>query len=523
LILWALWPLRPRRFGFGHWGVALVVVSTLGFFGQLGINQIERLVQNFNAQWMSRFFPPRTDAAQSTTAIGQIGEMKLSPRIVVRLEPENVGLVPAYLREACYRTYSVRNQTWYAGGSQNDFESISHAPNDDSTWLLMASKTNTRSVSIASYLNGRSRETGEPEGLLPLPSGSSRLEKLPVYSLKINKTGAVLASGPGLLIFQAHYGSGATADSPPDIGSTNQFDLNVPTNEVAALSQVIADMHLTGTNDAQIRLGVASFFATKFSYSLWQGPEQAAGGTDTPLTKFLLKNRSGHCEYFATATVLLLRSLGIPTRYAVGYSVHEPSGSGYVVRERDAHAWCLAWDRQAGMWVDFDTTPASWVAMEGQHAAFTDWISDARSWLVFQFEKLRWRQANLRQYILWTLTPVMAVLVYFIIFQRRTQARSGKKIPPREAPVVWPGHDSAFYRLEKMLAARGLPRAPDDSLADWLERTLTEPALAGQREPLRDLLQLHYRYRFDPRGLSESEIKSLALNADAVMTALAEK
>jgi transglutaminase-like putative cysteine protease len=47
---------------------------------------------------------------------------------------------------------------------------------------------------------------------------------------------------------------------------------------------------------------------------------------ETPLARFLLRTRSGHCEYFATATVLLLRQLGIPARYAVGYAVHEASG-----------------------------------------------------------------------------------------------------------------------------------------------------------------------------------------------------
>ncbi|MBT8330725.1 MAG: transglutaminase-like domain-containing protein, partial [Deltaproteobacteria bacterium] len=39
------------------------------------------------------------------------------------------------------------------------------------------------------------------------------------------------------------------------------------------------------------------------------------------IENFLTRSRSGHCEYFATATVLLLRQAGIPARYARGYSV----------------------------------------------------------------------------------------------------------------------------------------------------------------------------------------------------------
>ncbi len=217
-------------------------------------------------------------------------------------------------------------------------------------------------------------------------------------------------------------------------------------------------MRLTTTNEAETRLAVESFFLSKFTYSTWQGRDKLATKDVTPLTRFLLTSRSGHCEYFATATVLLLRQLGIPARYAVGYYVHEAAGSGYVVRERDAHAWCLAWNRDTRTWDDFDTTPGSWLAIEGSHSAFADWLSDARSWIGFQIAKLRWRQAHLRQYILWTLSPVLVVMMYYIIFQRRNKKLPAKKNAAVEAAVFWPGRDSAFYRLEKTLAARGLER-----------------------------------------------------------------
>jgi len=417
LILWALWVLRSRRFGVKAWVLAFAVAVGLGFIGQLGINGAATFVQNFNAQWLARLFRHQTDVAQSVTSIGQIGNLKLSPRIVIRLEPKQVGVVPAYLREASYRKYSstLRSQTWYAGGTLNDFNSITPEP-DNTSWVLLPGKTGTAAVSIACYLNGRSSD-GDPEGVLPLPSGCCRLENLPnlssVITLQTNHTGVVLVTGSGLLIFDARYGPGATTDSVPDVNSTNHFDLAVPANEIPALQQVIAELKITGTNDADKILAVESFFLGKFSYSTWQGPEKRATTNASPLTRFLLTSRSGHCEYFATATVLLLRQLGIPARYAVGYAVHETSGSGYVVRERDAHAWCLAWNRETKVWDDFDTTPGSWVAIEGRQSAFADWLSDARSWIGFQISKLRWRQAHLRQYILWTLTPVLAVLVYY--------------------------------------------------------------------------------------------------------------
>jgi protein-glutamine gamma-glutamyltransferase len=526
LILWALWTLRSRRYGLKHWAMAFAVVIALGFLGQLGIGQVERMVQNFNAQWIARLWRSKTDAAQSVTSMGQIGELMLSPRIVIRLEPEKPGEAPDYLREASYRTYNANRQTWYVGGSVNDFVSVQPQP-DNTTWLLLSNKVGAATVRIACYLNGRSLdENRDPQGVLPLPSGACRLLNLPyvsaVLQVQTNNTGAVLATGNGLQIFDARYGPGQTIDSSPD-PSTNRFDLVVPTNEIPALDRVIAEMSFSGsvTNDAQIRQGVEAFFLRNFTYSTWQGPEKR-GTNSTPLTRFLLNSRSGHCEYFASATVLLLRQMGIPARYAVGYYVHETSGAGYVVRERDAHAWCLAWDREKKQWMDFDTTPGSWVAIESRRVSLTEWLSDARSWLVFQFERLWWRQTNLRQYILWTLVPVMLVLLYYIIFQRRTKTRSPKKSATVET-FVWPGHDSAFYQLEKVLAMRGLPREPGETLSDWLARSLAEPGLAGLRGPLRELLQLHYRYRFDPRGLSGGEKKSLVENVAGILETLAKE
>jgi len=521
LILWALWKLRTRRFGTFYWAAAMVTVMALGLLGEAGIGQVERIVQNFDARMLARFFRPNLDPTQSITAMGQIGELKLSSRIVVWLQPEQAGFAPNYLREASYATY--QHQTW-KGAIQ--FYPVPVDPTDGTSWIFLTNKPGTATINITCYLNGRSKE-GDPEGVLPLPSGTCRLLNLPALlastaiGIQTNRLGAVLANGAGLMVFDARYGPGATFDSGPDSETTNRFDLGVPTNEIPAIQQAIDEINFANaTNDALKRLAVAQYFATKFTYSMWQGPPPR-NDTNTPLARFLLETRSGHCEYFATATVLLLRRLGVPARYAIGYAVHETSGSGYLVRERDAHAWCLTWDNDRKQWVDFDTTPASWVAVEDHNTWLEDSLSYLRAWLVLQFEKLRWRQAHLREYILWTLAPVMAVLVYFIIFQRRTKARTAKKSAVAEAPAIWPGHDSAFYRLEKALT-EDLPREPDESLSGWLERALAAPALAEFRVPLRELLRLHYRYRFDPDGLTAAEKQTLVEQVQTVLGRLKE-
>jgi len=519
LILWALWSLRSQRYGMKIWAGALFAVLLIGFLGQMGISRAERMVQNYNAQWLARFLRNRTDPLQSATRLGQIGELKMSPRIVVRLEPRTPGAVPEYLREASYRHYHSPNRTWVAGGTKNDFNNVLPEP-DNTTWVLVPDKTNGAVINLACYLNDRSKE-GDPQGLLPLPSGCCRLENLPaessVISLEINQLGAALVTGAGLMLFDARFGPGTTLDSPPD-RSTNQFDLKIPAEETNALAQVIGEMKLSGTNTTEILPAVTRFFADKFAYSTWQGPDKLPGTNTTALSRFLLTSRSGHCEYFATATVLLLRQLGIPARYAVGYYVHERSGSGYLVRERDAHAWCLLWNGRN--WQDFDTTPGSGVTPGNSSVSFGEWFADFSSWIGFQFAKFRWGQTHLRPYLLWTFAPLLTGLLYYILFQRRKKSRSGAHQVSAEIPVVWPGHDSAFYRLEKTLAARGLPRSPGEPLSRWLERVLAKPALTGQRAALTELLQLHYRYRFDPRGLSPAEKVQLGHNVDALLAVL---
>jgi len=521
LIGWALWRLRSRRFGLLVWVVALAAAIGLGFYGQRGIGQLQRLLEGYNAQWMASFLRPRTDPSQSMTAIGRIGRLKLSARIVIRLEPKAGSRPPVYLREASYRHYQSQadQPTWFSGGARSDFANLSHEQGNDSAWTLLPGKTNTSTAAIFSYLEGRSKETGDPEGLLPLPSGSGRLEKLPVFSLKTNNAGAVLAAGLGLVMFDAHYGPGATFDSPPD-ATTNRLDLTVPTNEAPALDQIISELKISGATEREKILAVRHFFDSKFSYSIWLGPDKAARAKETALSRFLLQSRSGHCEYFATATVLLLRELGIPARYAVGYAVNEPSGHGYVVRERDAHAWCLVWNAPKQIWEDFDTTPASWVAEENKRASSMQWFSDFWSWVRFQVAKIRWGQGNLRQYILWALIPVLALLLFQIIFRRGRRRRSPSNTGKSSAAIFWPGLDSEFYQLERKLAARGVPRQSSEPLSDWLGRALAEPALAELRNPLRELLRRHYGHRFDPRGLSGQEREALAREAKTCLDRL---
>lgn len=522
---WTLWSQRSRRFGFPFWAIALALAVGVGFAAQIGITELQRLAERFNPSWFLRTARRVMDPEESRTALGQVGGVKGSPRIVVRLTPHEGSEAPVYLREASYRVY--RMPSWSAGSSRESFESVIEDTPDSGNWTLLPGRTNTFAVNIACFLE--SWRSGSPAGLLPLPAASGRLEQLRAYVMSKNTAGAVFVEGPGLVIFDARYGPGLTVDSPPgtatitrltnivsnpadapvadtaavtDVGTTNE-DLMVPTNEVPALEAIIAELGLRGLPRDEVLRRVGSYFETRFTYQIWQSLARL-GTNETYLSRFLQKTRAGHCEYFATATVLLLRQLEMPTRYATGYMVHEPSGDGYVVRLRDAHAWCLVWNPVTQVWDDFDTTPGTWIEAERQRGSAFEWLGDAWTRIKFEIAKLRWGQTNLRQYLLIGIIPALAFLLYQIIFKRGRRKRiatpdQGVGIP------LWPGLDSEFYKLEKQLAEAGVPRGASETLQAWLARVAVTPGLADRCAALQEILRLHYRYRFDPLGLSATD------------------
>lgn len=81
--------------------------------------------------------------------------------------------------------------------------------------------------------------------------------------------------------------------------------------------------------------------------------------TIDPLEDFLFNRKQGHCEYFASALVLMLRSAGIPSRLVSGFKggTYHPTTGKFVIEERHAHAWVEAFIDDS--WVILDPTPAA--------------------------------------------------------------------------------------------------------------------------------------------------------------------
>jgi transglutaminase-like putative cysteine protease len=113
-----------------------------------------------------------------------------------------------------------------------------------------------------------------------------------------------------------------------------------------------------------------------------------------PIEDFVVNHRIGHCQYFASALVMMLRSRGIPARMVVGYRGFEYNESFhyYQVQQRHAHAWVEAYlapehipeneptggkIQSAGAWLRLEPTPSS----EESAAEFArNWLGTARDW-----------------------------------------------------------------------------------------------------------------------------------------------
>jgi protein-glutamine gamma-glutamyltransferase len=113
--------------------------------------------------------------------------------------------------------------------------------------------------------------------------------------------------------------------------------------------------------------------SNQFEYTLMG--QKRDSGVD-PLEDFVVSHRRGHCEYFAGALALMLRSQGIPARIAIGFRAGEwnTAGSYYQVRQLHAHTWVEAFLEpehyanelhqpptagRGGAWLVLDPTPAS--------------------------------------------------------------------------------------------------------------------------------------------------------------------
>jgi transglutaminase-like putative cysteine protease len=108
--------------------------------------------------------------------------------------------------------------------------------------------------------------------------------------------------------------------------------------------------------DRDIAANIERHLRTTFSYTLDLSGDKRDPDKD-PVVQFLYDWRKGHCEYFASAMVLMCQSLGIKARMVSGFKCDEYDanlGHYYVVRQSHAHAWVEV--KTPAGWQTFDPT-----------------------------------------------------------------------------------------------------------------------------------------------------------------------
>jgi transglutaminase-like putative cysteine protease len=149
---------------------------------------------------------------------------------------------------------------------------------------------------------------------------------------------------------------------PPPEGEISRRPLD-PLERIEYLQLPSTDQHVAALaaewtagahTPARAAEAIETHLRKDFHYSLQQPKIPPAD----PIADFLFRRRQGHCEYFASAMAVMLRSIGIPSRVVTGFQSGEfnPISGWLVIRASDAHSWVEAWLPQRG-WTVFDPTP----------------------------------------------------------------------------------------------------------------------------------------------------------------------
>ena len=287
LAAWALWGVRSPRYRWYVWMPLIVCAGTLGYAGHIGLNRLQGVIVESALEWIVGD-SSLTDPYRSTSAIGHIGDLKQSDRIVLHVTVAADAKPPFLLHRASYDAYV--SPTWFA--REAPFARVDAEP-DQRTWTLSDAHGAVSRMTVSERIE-------RDKAVLSLPIGTVRIERLPAAGMKRNVLGAVEIEQNG---DQASYDVVFDAQAPPRDGP-REGDLRVPPKEEATLTRIAGELQLRGKPPREALAIVHAYFARNFTYSTYQARR---GILTTPLADFLLNTRAGHCEYFATATALLLR------------------------------------------------------------------------------------------------------------------------------------------------------------------------------------------------------------------------
>ncbi|WP_136809356.1 transglutaminase-like domain-containing protein [Desulfosediminicola flagellatus] len=483
LVFWILFENRSRSFPL--WVFITVFVGALGFgFVTFKGAEVVHEYVRYKTRMFFRgyYFSQDADPFKSKLSFGTIGKLKSSGDILLRVEASNAG--PTILRQASYEMFN--QYTWYSN------EPFAHVGVSRFGWDLMASPKVTGSRARIEYY------LPKEQGLLPQPYGSYRLTGPTIYEIEQKRDGITkIIDGASLISYDIFYNSKLSNEDVP-----SHRNVSIHPEEDKLIGQVTSGWKVDNLSEVEKIALIRKYFADDFTYSI---DVSGQGDFETPLENFLFGNKSGYCEQFATATALLLRKIGIPSRYVTGFVVEEKSKieNKYIVRDRHAHAWSEAY--VGGRWVMVDTTPADWFALETANRPRLEILSDLFAYIKLKIDHFRIRTEQNYELVLSILTVLLALILVIKIYRRINSERidAASIVKAR----IFDEIDSPLYAIEKQLMEFGVPRYRKEPFLTWVERIQQRHTL--EVEKIKQIYRLHQKLRFDPVGLATQDRNSL--------------
>jgi hypothetical protein len=331
----------------------------------------------------------------------------------------------------------------------------------------------------------------------------------------------------------------ASADYPEDIRTT-YLQLPALDPRIPALSKTVTTRAPASYDKAA---AIEAYLRSRFTYTL----NLTGKPSGDPLAHFLFETRAGHCEYFASAMTIMLRTLGIPSREVNGFLPGEYNdiAGDYIVRASDAHSWVEVYFPGNG-WVTFDPTPPAvdgfgllsrvgqyldwmelnwneWVinydfAHQVQMAQLMqrntrNWTESARAWFAAEQRKSkRWiRSWVYREGALTFALPLGLVL--FLVALRydllRTAVRKLRLYWQLRAPDSGQANPQLASRLYdellRLLERRGFPRRASQTPLEFAS-AVGEPQLAPV---VQEFTQIYAHARFGDAPCDANRLRGL--------------
>ena len=285
--------------------------------------------------------------------LGMVGSVKLDNTVVMRVEfPDHKGPLTerAYFRGASYDVYDGRS--W--SNTLRDRQVLPRSPEGD--FVVARDRLPDSSLGLRQDILVEALDTSVLFGLPFVESVKGAFSVV-----QIDGMGDVSLPYVPATRFQysvrsipVRYSADARRNTPPgEVESVRRRFLQLPavSPRVGELARQIVR---PASSPYAMAAAVERHLKQNYQYSLDVGTTP----TVNPVEDFLFTRKTGYCDHYATAMVMLLRTLGVPSRLATGFAQGEWNdvGNYYTVRQRDAHAWVDVYFQNSG-WVTFDPTP----------------------------------------------------------------------------------------------------------------------------------------------------------------------